>query len=90
MVRVTRKEKIKRQIKWINRFTELDVYPLPNISQMHRKIAEYPVYNAFDLQSPFHQIPNREVEKSLQHLKLRDNYLRSQIEYPVSNGLLKR
>ena len=41
----------------INRFTQLDAYPLPNINEMVQKIAQYSVFITIDLQSAYHQIP---------------------------------
>ena len=39
----------------INRFTELDAYPMPNIAKMVEDIAKY-VFSTLDLQSAYHQI----------------------------------
>ena len=47
----------------INRFTELDAYPLPNMDEVASKLALYTVYSAFDLRSAFHQIKLREADK---------------------------
>lgn len=47
----------------INRFTQLDAYPLPKMSELVRKIANYNVYSTLDLQSAYHQAPIREHEK---------------------------
>ena len=38
----------------INRFTELDAYPLPNINDMVQKIAQYSVFSTIDLRSAYH------------------------------------
>ena len=37
----------------INRFIELDAYPMPNISKM----VEYNIFITLDLKSAYHQIP---------------------------------
>ena len=47
----------------INRFTELDAYPLPNINDMVKKIAQYSVFSTIDLRSAYHQIPLKEEDK---------------------------
>ena len=46
----------------INRFTELDAYPMPNVLEMVEKIAQYRYYATFDLKSAYHQIPIKEED----------------------------
>ncbi|XP_059810217.1 uncharacterized protein LOC132383332, partial [Hypanus sabinus] len=41
----------------INRFTQLDAYPLPRITDMVNQIAQYKVYSTIDLKSAYHQLP---------------------------------
>ncbi|XP_059844624.1 uncharacterized protein LOC132404485 [Hypanus sabinus] len=41
----------------INRFTQLDAYPLPRIADMVNQIAQYKVYSTIDLKSAYHQLP---------------------------------
>ena len=47
----------------INRFTELDAYPLPNMNDTVREVATYKVFSTLDLKSAYHQVPIREEEK---------------------------
>ena len=47
----------------INRFTELDAYPMPNIEEMIRTIAQYNHFSTLDLKSACHQIPLAESER---------------------------
>ena len=44
----------------INRFTQLDAYPLPNIEKTVGDIACYKVFSTMDLKSAYHQIPIRD------------------------------
>ena len=44
----------------INRFTELDAYPMPNISKMVEEITQYNIFTTLDLKSAYHQIPIRD------------------------------
>ena len=46
----------------INRFTELDAYPLPRIEDMIRKISQYKYFSTYDLKSAYHQIPINEKD----------------------------
>ena len=50
----------------INRYTQLDAYPLPRIHGMVTKLAGYmyKVFSTLDLKSAYHQIPIREGEKA--------------------------
>ena len=48
----------------INRFTQLDAYPLPRIHDLVSKLAEYQVYSTLVLKSAYHEIPIREEEKA--------------------------
>ena len=41
----------------INRFTELDAYPLPNINDFVNNVARYKVFSSIDLKSAYHQVP---------------------------------
>ena len=41
----------------VNRFTQLDAYPLPKIDELVNKIATYRVYSTIDLKSAYHQVP---------------------------------
>ena len=41
----------------INRFTERDAYPMPNIAKMVEDIAKYNFFSTLNLQFAYHQIP---------------------------------
>ena len=41
----------------INRFTELDAYPMPNAPQMIEEMSQYQYYSTYDLRCTYHQIP---------------------------------
>ena len=43
----------------INRYTQLDAYPLPRISDVVTQIAQYRVFSTIDLKSAYHQLPIR-------------------------------
>ncbi|XP_062897544.1 uncharacterized protein LOC134342847 [Mobula hypostoma] len=47
----------------INRFTQLDAYPLPCIADMVNQIAQYKVYSTIDLKSAYHQLPIRREDR---------------------------
>jgi len=41
----------------INRFTELDVYPLPRIEQQVNELAKWKLFSTLDLKSAYYQVP---------------------------------
>ena len=47
----------------INRFTELDAYPLPRIGDQANKIAQYKIFSNIDLKDACYQIPIKDSEK---------------------------
>ncbi len=47
----------------INRFTQLDAYPMPRIDDTVNQIAQYTVFSTVDLKSAYHQVPIKEEEK---------------------------
>ena len=47
----------------INRFTELDAYPLPLIEDVVAEMAKYSVFTALDLEHVFHQVVLKEEDK---------------------------
>ena len=47
----------------INRFTQLDAYPLPNVDELVNKIAKYKYFSTINLKSAYHQIPLREEDR---------------------------
>ena len=46
----------------INRFTLLDAFPLPRISDMVNKIAQYRAFSTNDLCSAYHQVPLKDED----------------------------
>jgi len=67
-VLVTSEERHKRRMvvdysRTINRFTELDAYPIPQIHELVRNLAQYRVYSKLDLESAYYQVPIKESEK---------------------------
>ena len=49
----------------INKFTQLDAYPLPRIDEITNKIAQYKVFSTIDLKSAYHQVPLSDTDKPL-------------------------
>ena len=47
----------------INKFTQLDAYPLPKIQDLINTIANYRIFSKIDLRSAYHQIPIKESDK---------------------------
>lgn len=47
----------------INRHTPLDAFPLPNINELTKKVAQYKLFSRLDLKNAYHQIPICEDER---------------------------
>ena len=72
----------------INRFTQLDAYPLPRIHDMVTKLAGYKVYSTLDLKSAYHQIPIREEEKAYTAFEGNGKlYQFCRVPFGVTNGV---
>lgn len=92
-VLVTKDERHKKRMvvdysQTINRFTQLDAYPLPRIHEMVEKIAQYHVYTTLDLKSAYHQVPIREDEKQYTGFEADQKlYQFTRIPFGVTNGV---
>ena len=72
----------------VNRFTLLDAYPLPNISEMARNVASYQVFSTLDLKSAYHQVPIREEERKYTGFEAGSKlYQFLKIPFGVTNGV---
>lgn len=65
---VTKNENHKKRLVFdysetVNKFTQLDAYPLPRIDDLVNKIAQYKVFSSIDLKSAYHQIPLKDADK---------------------------
>ena len=65
---VTKDENHKKRLaidysQTVNRFTQLDAFSLPRISDTVNEIAQYKVFSTLDLQSSYHQLPLKEDDK---------------------------
>ena len=49
----------------INKYTQLDAYPVPRMDDFINKVAQYRVFTSIDLKSAYHQIPLREEDRPL-------------------------
>lgn len=72
----------------INKFTQLDAYPLPAIESVVSKIAQHSVYSTYDLKSAYHQVPILESEKPLTAFEADGKLLEfNVIPFGVTNGV---
>ena len=72
----------------IDRFTQLDAYPLPNINDMVQKIAQYSVFSTIDLRSAYHQIPLKEEDKPYTTFEaLGGLYQFNRMPFGITNGV---
>ena len=72
----------------INRFTLLDAFPLPRITDMVNKIAQYRVFSTIDLRSAYHQVSLKEEDKPYTAFEARGNlYQFTHLPFGVTNGV---
>lgn len=72
----------------VNRYTQLDAYPLPSIEQIVSKVAKHSVYSKIDLKSAYHQIPILETEKLYTAFEAEGSlYQFRRIPFGVTNGV---
>ena len=69
-----RKRLVVDYSKTINRFTRLDAYQLPRMEDLAQEIAKYKIYSSLDLKNAYHQIPIKEEDQPMRHLKLMVNF----------------
>ena len=58
-----RKRMVVDYSRTINRFTELDAYPLPRIDEQVQEVSTYKYYSTYDLKSAYHQVSIREEDR---------------------------
>ncbi|KRY49099.1 Retrovirus-related Pol polyprotein from transposon gypsy [Trichinella britovi] len=72
----------------INRFTLLDAYPLPKISDMVQAISKYRFFNTVDLKSAYYQIPINARDKPYTAFEADGRlYQFKRIPFGVTNGV---
>ena len=72
----------------INRFTQLDAFPLPRINDLVNNIAQYRVFSTIDLRSAYHQVPLKDGDKQYTAFEARNNlYQFTRLPFGVTNGV---
>ena len=90
---VTSSENHKRRLaidysQTINRFTNLDAYPLPKIDETISEIAKYRVYSTLDLRSAYHQVAIKPVDRPYTAFEANGRlYQFKRIPFGVTNGV---
>ena len=90
---VTSGEKSKKRMvvdysQTINKYTQLDAYPLPVIHNQVSEISRYKFYSHLDLASAYHQIPLQKHEKLYTAFEADGNlYQFKRVPFGVTNGV---
>ena len=58
-----RKRMVVDYSETVNKYTQLDAYPVPRIDDFVNKIAQYKVFTAIDLKSAYFQVPLKDSDK---------------------------
>nr|XP_037870350.1 uncharacterized protein LOC119629239 [Bombyx mori] len=92
-VLITKSETHKKRLvidysQTINRYTELDAYPLPNIEDLVSKVANNTIFSLIDLKNAYHQIPILPEERKFTAFEALGNlYQFRRIPFGVTNGV---
>ena len=88
----TNKQHKKRMVidysRTINRFTELDAYPLPRIDVLVQTVSKYNFFSSLDLKNAYHQI--RIAEEDMPFTAFEANgqlYHFKRLPFGVTNGI---
>ncbi|KAL7633690.1 UNVERIFIED_CONTAM: hypothetical protein RMT77_015644 [Armadillidium vulgare] len=72
----------------INRYTQLDAYPLPRIDDLVNTIAHHKYFSVIDLKSAYHQVPIQENDKPYTAFEACGKlYQFCRIPFGVTNGV---
>lgn len=90
---VTSRENQKKRMvidysQTINKFTNLDAYPLPLMEELVNKVAQYKIFSSIDLKSAYHQIPILPEERHFTAFEVGHKlYQFKRIPFGVTNGV---
>uniref|UniRef100_UPI00358E1065 uncharacterized protein n=1 Tax=Myxine glutinosa TaxID=7769 RepID=UPI00358E1065 len=72
----------------INRFTQLDAYPLPGMDALVRQVALYSVFSTLDLRSAYHQVPISRADRVFTAFESGQRlYQFTRLPFGVTNGV---
>lgn len=72
----------------VNKYTQLDAYPLPNMEEIISRVSKFSFFSAIDLKSAYHQIPILQEEKKYTAFEADGNlYQFCRIPFGVTNGV---
>ncbi|GCB61564.1 hypothetical protein scyTo_0004120 [Scyliorhinus torazame] len=72
----------------INRYTQLDAYTLPRISDMVNQIAQYRVFSTVDLKPAYHQLPIHNADRPYTAFEADGRlYYFLRVPFCITNGL---
>ena len=89
---VQRENKKKRMVvdysQTINKFTELDAYPLPKMESIINNISQDKYYSSIDLRSAYYQVPLKEEERHYTAFEAGGKlYQYKRLPFGVTNGV---
>ena len=72
----------------VDRYTEVDAYPLPRINDMINNLAKYRVFSTYDLKNAYHQLPICDSDKNYTGFEANGKlYQFCRIPFDVTNGV---
>ena len=83
-----RKRLVVDYSRTVNKYTELDAYPLPNIEFLAQKVSQYRIFSTLDLKSAYHQLPILEHERPFTAFEANGRLFQfTSIPFGVTNGV---
>ena len=90
---ITSNERHKKRLvidysRTINRFTELDAYPLPRMDDLAQRVSKYKLFSTIDLKSAYHQIGIKECDMPYTAFEANGNLFHfKRLPFGVTNGV---
>ena len=93
---VTKDDNYKKRLavdysRTINKFRQLDAYPLPNMNDLINKIAQFKFFSSVNLKYAYHQIPLRAEDRPYTAFEADGQLVQStRMSFGVNNGVVSR
>ena len=72
----------------VNKFTQLDAYPVPNMDELVNKIAHYNVHSTIDMTSAYHQLIIKNADRPFTAFEANGRlYQFTRLPFGVTNGV---
>ena len=75
----------------VNRYTELDAFPLPRIDELINELSKHRFFSKYDLKNAYHQIPLHPNDKKLTAFEANGKLLQfDRIRFGLTNAIFRK